>query len=186
MFHHIVRDLWGKPPYSVASANIFLQCVQAFAPQFAGSFQHDAQVPPQTMAIVMELSMSCGVCLNEHINEWIAEGGDLGYVQEVLRAILDGLHEALNRVKKVATPYRDLYVELKPEGELAELTWKYYKSCHNSIFQGIFCGILNTHWLVSFWVKFQSVLCLCKFQPGDACCCMTRLSFLCRTVAEHY
>lgn len=45
-FHHIVRDLWGKPPHSVASANIFLQCVQAFAPQFAGSFQHDAQVPP--------------------------------------------------------------------------------------------------------------------------------------------
>ena len=43
-FHHIVRDLWGKPPYSVANANIFLQCVQAFAPQFAGSFQHDAQV----------------------------------------------------------------------------------------------------------------------------------------------
>jgi hypothetical protein len=56
-FHHIVRDLWGKPPYSVASANVFLQCVQAFAPQFAGSFQHDAQVPPQTMHIVMELSM---------------------------------------------------------------------------------------------------------------------------------
>ncbi|KAG0611091.1 hypothetical protein M758_7G114700 [Ceratodon purpureus] len=103
-FHHIVRDLWGKPPYSVASANIFLQCVQAFAPQFAGSFQHDAQ--------------------------------------EVLRAILDGLHEALNRVK-VATPYRDLYVELKPEVELADLTWKYHKSCHDSIIQGIFCGIFN-------------------------------------------
>ena len=45
-FYHIVRDLWGKPPYSIASANIFLQCVQAFAPQFTGSFQHDAQVPP--------------------------------------------------------------------------------------------------------------------------------------------
>ena len=63
-------------------------------------------------------------------------------MQEVLRAILDGLHEALNRVK-VATPYRDLYVELKPEVELADLTWKYHKSCHDSIIQGIFCGIFN-------------------------------------------
>lgn len=61
-------------------------------------------------------------------------------MQEVMRAILDGLHEALNRVK-VAAPYRDLYLEPKPEIELAELTWRYHKSCHDSIIQDIFCGI---------------------------------------------
>lgn len=42
---------------------------------------------------------------------------------------------------KKASPYRDLYVEEKPEAELAELTWKYHKSCHDSVIQDIFCGI---------------------------------------------
>ncbi|CAM6129169.1 unnamed protein product [Calypogeia fissa] len=104
-FRQVVRDLWQRPAFSATSARTFLQCVQAWAPQFAGHSQHDAQ--------------------------------------EVLRAILDGLHEALNRVI-TAPPYRDLYLEPKPEEELAELTWRYHKLCQDSIIQDIFCGQLQS------------------------------------------
>lgn len=57
----------------------------------------------------------------------------------MLRAILDGLHEALNKVT-TPPPYRDLYIEPKPEEELADLTWRYHKLCQDSIIQDIFCG----------------------------------------------
>ncbi|KAL2613060.1 hypothetical protein R1flu_024752 [Riccia fluitans] len=104
-FRQLVRDLWQRPAFSATSARTFLQCVQVWAPQFAGHSQHDAQ--------------------------------------EVLRAILDGLHEALNKVT-TSPPYRDLYVDPKPEEELAELTWRYHKLCQDSIIQDIFCGQLQS------------------------------------------
>ncbi|KAG6547147.1 hypothetical protein Mapa_011399 [Marchantia paleacea] len=104
-FRQVVRDLWQRPAFSATSARTFLQCVQAWAPQFAGHSQHDAQ--------------------------------------EVLRAILDGLHEALNKVT-TPPPYRDLYIEPKPEEELADLTWRYHKLCQDSIIQDIFCGQLQS------------------------------------------
>ncbi|KAL3680049.1 hypothetical protein R1sor_023005 [Riccia sorocarpa] len=104
-FRQLVRDLWQRPAFSATSARTFLQCVQAWAPQFSGHSQHDAQ--------------------------------------EVLRAILDGLHEALNKVT-TTPPYRDLYVDPKPEEELAKLTWRYHKQCQDSIIQDIFCGQLQS------------------------------------------
>lgn len=62
-FHQIIRDLWGRPSYSTASANIFLQCVQAFAPQFAGFYQHDAQVG----ATMSSFLLWCSSTLHNHL-----------------------------------------------------------------------------------------------------------------------
>ncbi|KAI5058567.1 hypothetical protein GOP47_0026737 [Adiantum capillus-veneris] len=72
----------------------------------------------------------------------------LGYqqqdAQEVMRAILDGLHEALNRVKN--RHYMDIYreYESRPEDELAAITWNYHKSLNDSLIQDIFCGQLQS------------------------------------------
>jgi ubiquitin C-terminal hydrolase len=59
-----------------------------------------------------------------------------------MRAILDGLHDSLNRVDS-KPHYIDIYKEFETSStkdELAQIAWDYHKSLNDSIIQDIFCG----------------------------------------------
>ena len=60
--------------------------------------------------------------------------------QELLKFLLDGLHEELNQPTKCKFTYKDDQVDVLPNNQKAIISWNRYQYCNNSFIVELFCG----------------------------------------------
>ena len=142
-FGDFMSDYRSTRSQGIARAPRQLKIVIAkFARQFDGYAQHDAQeVSPPFVALIVAAAPLCRTKLiHSHLSFPIPFS-----VLQLLRYLLEGLHEDLNRVRT-----KPAYEEIKDDPGMSEpdkcdMWWDNYEQRNDSSIKDIFCGQLRSY-----------------------------------------